>query len=261
MWLRRRRPAGVACGKNLRRRTMYAIYEFIWQILPFVVVAGFILLYLNTRTKKKSEPEIPLKQIQMEIQEEEVPYWEGNWSYIGGKYKEIKIAGYRAVYCFTYYPKGKYTRLSSIDASNRESIFRFKEGDYYQAVQFVSDFIKGHFWKSQMKKWMLCTIPASTAEKDEKRYKLFCEEVSKETGIENGYGVIRRTSDRQDSRQEKMSDTLDGVTFTKGSICGKNILLFDDITTRGTSFLQLADNLTSAGANYVIGFFLGKSAE
>ena len=237
--------------------TMNAFNVFLGQFLALIVAAGAVLLYLKSRSKKTAEPEQPPEQ------EPEVatPYWEGNWSYIGGKYKEIKIARYRAVYCFIYYPKGKYTRLSSIDASNRQSIISFKEGDYYQAVQLVSDFIKGHFWKSQMKKWTLCVIPASTAEKTERRFKTFCEEVSTETGITNGYGLVRRDADRIDSRKEKKADTLEGLTFATEGIIGRNILLFDDITTRGLSFLQIADNLVSAGANHVIGFFLGKSAD
>ncbi len=237
---------------------MNAFSVFLGQILALIVVAGAVLLYLKTRSKKTTEPEQP-PELEPEAA---VPYWEGNWSYIGWKYKEIKIVGYRAVYCFLYYPKGKYgNKLKPVDARKRETILQFKEGQYYAGAQLISDFIRGNFWKSQLKNWTLCVIPASTAEKTQRRFKTFCEEVSKETGITNGYGLVRRSTDRSDSRKEKKADTLEGLTFAREGISGQNILLFDDITTRGTSFLQIADNLLSAGAKNVTGFFLGKSAD
>jgi phosphoribosylpyrophosphate synthetase len=43
------------------------------------------------------------------------------------------------------------------------------------------------------------------------------------------------------------------------SVYGKRIILFDDITTRGTSFIQLANQLKANGALEVYGFFLGKT--
>ena len=186
-------------------------------------------------------------------------YWEGNWSYMGGKYREIKISGYRAVYCYPYYPKGKYSRLSKFDAAHREMILAFKEGVHYAAVDLLSDFIRGHFYRSALRGYLLCVIPASSREKNERRFRELCEKVSAECGIGNGYDVVVRVADRVNSRAEKQSNTLAGIRIDSSRVMGKRVILFDDITTRGTSFKQVADQLMYWGAKDVFGFFLGKT--
>lgn len=222
-----------------------------------LVIGGIVLLYLKTRPKKTDvqveEPPAPEPVVE--------EYWEGNWSYIGGKYKEIKLGGRRAVYCYDYYPKKKYgERLEKKDYAHQQEILSFKNGEYYRAVELVSDFIQGHFWKSVLWGWMLSIIPASMQEMTERRFKTFCEEVSKNTGIINGYSLIRRKANRSSSRNSgKQADTLDGLEINSSAFYGKNVFLFDDITTRGLSFKQLADNLESAGAKHVVGFFIGKT--
>ena len=74
----------------------------------------------------------------------------------------------------------------------------------------------------------------------------------------NGYDYISIVSDRSDSRGQKSSDTVWNLSFSS-SVRGKTIVLFDDITTRGTSFIQVASKLKEKGAANVIGFFLGKT--
>lgn len=233
---------------------MNAFSVFLGQILALFIVAGVVLLYLKTRKPKAAEPEAPPEPVPVDD-----VYWEGNWKYIGGKFTQINIADYRAVYCFKYYPKGKYSKLSKADDAHREMILAFKNGDHYKAVELVSDFLRGNFWKSVLRHWVFCVIPAAEADKNEKRYKDFCAEVARETGIADGYEVVSRVSNRLDSRNGKNEDTLSGLRIDPSLIQGKSVLLFDDITTRGTSFIQLADNLRSAGADKVVGFFLGKT--
>ena len=54
-------------------------------------------------------------------------------------------------------------------------------------------------------------------------------------------------------------DTLEGLRINGSAFVGKRVILFDDVTTTGRSFVQLADNLMDAGATQVVGFFLGKT--
>ena len=228
------------------------------QLFLLLVIGGIILLYLKTRPKKKDAVQVGEPPAHEPVSEK---YWTGNWYYIGGKYREIKIDGRRAVFCYDYYPKGKYgPRLEKQDYAHQQEILSFKNGDYYRAVELVSDFIQGHFWKGVLRGWMLCIIPASTQEMTERRFKTFCEEVSKRTGIINGYSLIRRGYNRSSSRKTgKQDDTLEGIDINASAFYGKRVLLFDDITTRGLSFCQIADNLESAGAREVVGFFIGKT--
>lgn len=187
-------------------------------------------------------------------------YWEGDWAYIGGRYREIKIAGYRAVYCYKYFPQRKSGfRLSKQDYARQQMILNFKNGEQYEAVELVSDFITGHLFRGIRVGWILCVIPASTRWKNEKRYQTFCEEVAQNTGVINGYSLIVREMDRPNTRGGKREDTLEGLRINGSAFVGKRVILFDDVTTTGRSFVQLADNLMDAGATQVVGFFLGKT--
>ena len=236
----------------------YGFNVILGQLFMLLEIGVIVLIYLKKRPKKKAE-EVEDPPAPGPVPEEE--YWEGNWSYIGGKYKEIKLAKYRAVYCYDYYPKNRYgAKLSKQDYAHQQEILSFKSGEYYRAAELVSDFIVGHLWKSSLKGWMLCVIPASTQDATEKRFKVFCAEVAKNTGMIDGYSLIWRKEDQRSSRMSgKQEDTLEGIEINASAFMGKNVLLVDDITTRGRSFRQLADNLVSAGANRVVGFFMGKS--
>lgn len=87
---------------------------------------------------------------------------------------------------------------------------------------------------------------------------LFRALVSKMTGIQNGFKEIIILYDRTDSRQQKEDDTVWNLQFGAG-VEGKHVLLFDDIITRGVSFIQCAEKLKSKGAASVTGLFLGKT--
>lgn len=95
-------------------------------------------------------------------------------------------------------------------------------------------------------------------EKNDRRYRRFCDAVCADTGIENGFDFIHIMYDRENSRQEKQKKTTENLSFSD-KVNGKVVLLFDDIYTRGTSFSQCAEALTRRGAVDVLGLFLGKT--
>jgi phosphoribosylpyrophosphate synthetase len=105
---------------------------------------------------------------------------------------------------------------------------------------------------------VVCVIPASTQYKNDLRYKALCTKIAEKFPVINGYNYISIVSDRNDSRGQKSSDTVWNLSFSS-NVRGKTVVLFDDITTRGTSFIQVASKLKEQGANNVIGFFLGKT--
>ena len=53
-------------------------------------------------------------------------------------------------------------------------------------------------------------------------------------------------------------DLLWNLQFS-ANVSGMKILLFDDIVTRGISFIQCADKLMDKGAVWVDGIFLGRT--
>ena len=85
-----------------------------------------------------------------------------------------------------------------------------------------------------------------------------CAKIAEKLPVINGYNYITINTDRSDSRTQKSSDTVWNLSFSS-SVRGKTVVLFDDITTRGTSFIQVANKLKEAGAFTVHGFFLGKT--
>ena len=72
--------------------------------------------------------------------------------------------------------------------------------------------------------------------------------------------LIRITRDRSPSREgAKQDETTWNLYFDAEKIRGRRIVLVDDITTRGMSFVQCARKLKDYGAVEVVGFFFGKS--
>jgi pyrimidine operon attenuation protein/uracil phosphoribosyltransferase len=159
-------------------------------------------------------------------------------------------------YFYDYCPDRKDRSLR--DERNRDMIISYKDGQSEIAVHMVTEFIYRYIPQRDVDNWVFCVIPASTREKNAHRNMLFCALVSKMTGIQNGFKEIIILYDRTDSRQQKEDDTVWNLQFGAG-VEGKHVLLFDDIITRGVSFIQCAEKLKSKGAASVTGLFLGKT--
>lgn len=168
----------------------------------------------------------------------------------------FKVDGFRACYFFDYCPEEQIRTLR--DDRDRNLILGFKGGDDTVPIYLVSEFIYRYIPQREMHKWIFCTIPASTREKNEVRYLNLCEQVFDLTGIQNGFKEIIILFDRQDSRQRKEDDTVRNLQFGPG-VAGKHVLLFDDVITRGTSFVQCAEQIIKKGAASVTGLFLGRT--
>ena len=132
-------------------------------------------------------------------------------------------------------------------------VYDFKLGNYQTAAVLLVDFLRGRYSRSELECFTLCVIPASTMEKNERRYRRFCEYVSAKTGIQNGMDAISILYDRANSKEGKSENTILNLAFSE-SVMGADVLLFDDIMTRGTSFTQCAGRLMERGANSVTGF-------
>ena len=121
---------------------------------------------------------------------------------------------------------------------------------YCKILPLDKEFIDGNFTEDQMRNVILCVIPASTQYKNDMRYKTLCQKVSEALNITNGYNFISIAFDRSDSREHKSADTIGNLSFSN-SVYGKDVVLFDDIITRGTSFIQVANELKRKGAKSV----------
>ena len=177
---------------------------------------------------------------------------------LAAQFKYITLGGHKAAYCFDYYPKNRFPSVTAQQEADRRAVWNFKDGSYTYGLNRLADFIDGNFTKEEMKNVVVCVIPASTQYKNDIRYKTMCAKIAEKFPVINGYNYITINTDRSDSRTQKSSDTVWNLSFSS-SVRGKTVVLFDDITTRGTSFIQVANKLKEAGASNVHGFFLGKT--
>ena len=174
------------------------------------------------------------------------------------KFHYFNLGGFNAAYRYDYYPKTRYMDVDAEAESNRRAIWRFKDGAYSIGESIASDFLEGNFTEEQMRNMVFCVIPASTQYKNEMRYKAMCSRIAEKFPVRNGFDVITISEDRENSREQKRSNTIANLSFS-GSVYGKDVILFDDITTRGTSFIQAANALKARGARSVYGLFIGKT--
>ena len=177
---------------------------------------------------------------------------------LAAQFKYITLGGHKAAYCFDYYPKNRFPSVTAQQEADRRAVWNFKDGSYSYGLNRLADFLDGNFTKEEMKNVVVCVIPASTQYKNDIRYKTMCAKIAEKFPVINGYNYITINTDRSDSRTQKSSDTVWNLSFSS-SVRGKTVVLFDDITTRGTSFIQVANRLKEAGASNVHGFFLGKT--
>ena len=177
---------------------------------------------------------------------------------LAAQFKYITLGGHKAAYCFDYYPKNRFPSVTAQQEADRRAVWNFKDGSYSYGLNRLADFLDGNFTKEEMKNVVICVIPASTQYKNDIRYKTMCAKIAEKFPVINGYNYITINTDRSDSRTQKSSDTVWNLSFSS-NVRGKTVVLFDDITTRGTSFIQVANKLKEAGASNVHGFFLGKT--
>ena len=57
----------------------------------------------------------------------------------------------------------------------------------------------------------------------------------------------------------KKANPASDFSVNREDVTGKNIILIDDIITRGTTFMGTTNKLMANGANLVIGLFLAKT--
>lgn len=144
----------------------------------------------------------------------------------------------------------------------RKMIWDFKDGKRSVSVaELVAKKIREQFGADCENVTFVC-IPASSADKNEIRYKVFAEEVARLTGCSNAYKAITVEGGRLAIHETKSSKTVQDVEvikFDSSFFNGKKVLLFDDILTQGHSYARFACALEKLGAKVLGGYFLGKT--
>jgi len=179
------------------------------------------------------------------------------------KVKTKKYQGYEFNYysCFSYFSKSKYEHLifqNSRINFFREQLYSFKDGKIHCLNIMIAEFIKQVLEiDHDNKNFIFCIIPASTTFNNQVRYKKFCNEISNYLKIVNGFEYITRIIDKEKSTKigKGNIDPLLGITL-HSNLIDQNIILFDDVITRGESMAKLKINLLKLGVKSIECFSL-----
>lgn len=144
----------------------------------------------------------------------------------------------------------------------RKFIWGFKDGKFtHEAAEIVARKLREVFGQYTQNIVFAC-IPASSAQKNEIRYRSFSDEVCRLAGTANAYHAISIEGSRLAIHETKSSKTVSNVeiiNFDKEFFKGKKVVVFDDIITQGYSYARFACMLESFGAQVLGGLFLGRT--
>ena len=162
-------------------------------------------------------------------------------------------------YIMEYLPK----RFSATpkQENDRQTIYAFKNGFCsLELKKLIVEHIKTLKDTMSGNNIRVCFIPASTLIKTINRYKDLATYIEKETGIACNVETILPGVDHEAGHIcGKAADPTKDFKFKSEDINGKNIILMDDVITRGITYLLTARRLKKLGAKDIRGLFLAKT--
>ncbi|WP_293962242.1 hypothetical protein, partial [uncultured Fusobacterium sp.] len=192
---------------------------------------------------------------------------------------EQNTIGYREIYRGDYFFLTKYFPTNKYSKLNQDFIFDFKKGkntEYYAKIFSESILNLLNQDKELAKTITILPIPASTKLGTEKRYKKLFELISENTGVINGYDIIKVTKDREASHLIGKYYNVENnyeIDFDKISYPYR-IIIIDDIITKGGTFINIVNKIKESSIiknklkmnssldeykNFIIGLFLGET--
>ena len=161
-----------------------------------------------------------------------------------------------------YFPK-RIRNVGEKEVADRTRGYRFKDGVAHEEVAQMTASSMLQQYGAACSTIVFTPVPASTPQKNEIRYKAFCERVCELTGAINGYEHVRVCGERlaihENRKAEKEIRKVNVIEFDEEWFNGKTIVAFDDIITRGISYATFAIQLESFGGNVLGGIFLAKT--
>lgn len=176
--------------------------------------------------------------------------------------KDFEKQWCKLMYNFFDYLPTKYKQATKKDWEIRRLIWDFKDGKRSLSVaKLVAEKLIQLFGNEAQNIVFAC-IPASSEQRNFKRYKVFADEVCRLSGAKNAFDHIHVHGARLAIHETKCSKNLENVQtidFDEEFFQGKKILVFDDILTQGYSYAKFSCALERMGAAVIGGFFLGKT--
>ena len=173
---------------------------------------------------------------------------------------DCDIDGSTCYYVHDYYP----TRIKNVDVHQKRIsnlIFRFKEGGHcgMLVAKIISLCMKDIAYRDSPNQTILIPIPASTRERQRKRFPVLCYHLLKWLNVRDGFQTIWIEQEREQTKGTSQKDVISNLSIKKKDVKDMNVILFDDVLTSGESFKQLRRKMIDLGAKSVTGIFLGKT--
>lgn len=169
------------------------------------------------------------------------------------------MGSYTYTYLMEYVPVRFHATIAQEE--DRRTVYSFKDGhssDYIlnkivACVQEIKNKVLGE-------RTRVCFIPASTSFKTIQRYKELSARIVRETGCPCSINTITKQIDEESGHivGKKLNPAAD-FDINRPDVAGMNIILIDDVITRGRTFCFTADKLINNGAKRVYGLFLAKT--
>lgn len=175
---------------------------------------------------------------------------------------------------FYYYPTTCDFQAGPQEWNDRYTIWKFKndpekrispkdhEDTLDAVIPKIIQRLNETFGEEYVQFLTLVCIPASTKAKNAARYDEFSNRLCEETGMENGYGhthVVRDGLSKNHPENHTGRSIQPVIEFDNDFFRGKNVLLFDDVVTKGGTMLRYNDVLRDKGATVIGGICLGKT--
>ena len=172
-------------------------------------------------------------------------------------------------FCIRYYPTTCEFDATEEEWYDRQLIWSFKNDPNKRTriphdealdelMPWVEEELKDTFGDLLSNLTLVC-IPASTPAKNEARYELFSNLLCQATGMTNAYSHMVINEERVARHEGGIAGETDTITFDEEFFKGKNILLFDDLLTRGDSMRKFGRKMSSLGANVIASMTIGKT--
>ena len=175
---------------------------------------------------------------------------------------------------FYYYPTTCDFEAGPQECNDRYTIWKFKndpekrispkdhEDTLDDVIPKIIQRLNETFGEEYVQFLTLVCLPASTKAKNAARYDEFSNRLCEETGMENGYGhthVVRDGLSKNHPENHTGRSIQPVIEFDNDFFRGKNVLLFDDVVTKGGTMLRYKDVLRDKGATVIGGICLGKT--
>ena len=149
---------------------------------------------------------------------------------------------------------------TSEQVANRKAVWNFKDGNASASIinELAADVRKiAGYDKSS---YVICFVPASPRWKTTRRYADVARPLQPMTGVTATLSAITKPQDGEAGHiAGKTSDPASEFSFSSEYFRGKNVILVDDVVTRGRTLSSTGDRLVNKGAKSVTGLVVAKT--